>query len=187
MEIALEFRLTPEELVEGMFLYQKFGFPVMLGCYFTFLKIVLMIVLVVLVLMSGGLAIASLMSGNILGVIMLAPIVAGIIALALLFFHPGVVRSLIVFFLYKSNNPFLKECLTVKIDESFICQTISQMETQLDWPSVKKVVESPQIFIIIHKNFKTKYNILPKKAFTDENLMLLDRIMSLKNIELKRV
>ena len=52
------------------------------------------------------------------------------------------------------------------MDEEYIAFKNQFVETKLDWGSFSKVIESKELFLLIHSASKNSFQIIPKRAFT---------------------
>ncbi|MCT7960674.1 YcxB family protein [Laspinema sp. D1] len=80
---------------------------------------------------------------------------------------------------------FLKDPVLIQIEESGFSYKNAVRKSKIEWSSIEKVLESKNIFLIIHR--VKGYYTLPKRIFTDENFPEFQQILAANHIQIEKI
>ncbi|MCT7981869.1 YcxB family protein [Laspinema sp. A4] len=176
MAISLEFTLKRQDFEESLMIYTQ-SKP-----YLRYLGILLTYILLILFGFLAFLKVYALINNDIYflkRVDQSLLISAGFV----LFCNLRVWHKAMTWFMWKVA-PFLKEPVFVQIEDSGFSYKNAVMKSEIEWSAVQQVLESNQVFFILHK-LKASYT-LPKRSFTPEDMNEFKQILAANTIQIER-
>lgn len=176
MAISLEFTLKRQDFEESLMIYnQSKPYLRYVGIFTTYIVLILFGFLAFLKidgLINNDLELSGISNESLL-------LFCGLVLFCnLSFWHKAM-----AWFMWKAA-PFLKEPVLVQIEDSGFSYKNAVMKSEIEWSSVQQVLESKNVFFILHK-LKASYT-LPKRSFTPEGITEFQQILAANNIQIER-
>ncbi len=176
MAISLEFTLKRQDFEETLMIYnQSKPYLRYLGIVTTYVIMILfgfLAFLKIYSLINNDLEISQRVNESLF-------VFAGLVLLC----NPNLWHKGMAWFMWQVA-PFLKEPVLVQIEDSGFSYKNAVMKSEIEWSSVKQVLESKNIFLILHR-LNASYT-LPKRSFTPENMNEFQQILAAHNIQIER-
>ncbi|AFY84374.1 YcxB family protein [Oscillatoria acuminata] len=176
MAISLEFTLKRQDFEETLMIYnQSKSYLRYLGIFTTYVIMILfgfLVFLKIYSLINNDLEFSKRVDKSLF-------VSAGFV----LFYNLNFWHKAMTWFMWKVA-PFLKEPVFVQIEDSGFSYKNAVMKSEIEWSSVQQVLESKNVFFILHR-LKASYT-LPKRSFTPEDMNEFQQILAANNIQIER-
>ncbi|MGL4497703.1 MAG: YcxB family protein [Planktothrix sp.] len=176
MAISLEFTLKRQDFEESLMIYnQSNPYLRYLGIFTTYIVMILfgfLAFLKIYGLINNDLEISHIANKSLL-------LFCGLVLLC----NPSFWHKAMAWFMWKVA-PFLKEPVVVEIEDSGFSYQNAVMKSEIEWSSVQQVLESKNVFFILHR-LKASYT-LPKRSFTQEDMNEFKQILAANTIQIER-